>query len=399
MHLNERPSLSTEQLAQVTNTLARWLPSSEGAAAVSGWGLAEWEAAEWVVYWQNALPWLVQRIRKSGAVVPEPVRERLFELDRESRERTKRMMAGCVALLKALDGAGIEAIPFKGAALAPLYYPDPLLRPLADLDILIHKKRLPQSLDILRQLGYRYYSRSAEDVVYLRGERKANIWAADNVHPVELHYTLREEYAGIGYNLAEELWRSSWKRPFWDGFNARIPNTPTLLHHVCAHATSDWLIQRGRLMHIDDIRKLCARMTDMDWGLFTTAVPPYGARFVYPALAFAARYSGRFIPDSVETYLRQNCPEALLAWIETTKLADVSESNPTVRSGIGFDIARLLARSRPDMARFWLRSFFPRRWNLSKRYPRLVKTPFWPLAYVLINVDRMYHLARKRVSI
>jgi hypothetical protein len=124
-------------------------------------------------------------------------------------------------------------------------------------------------------------------------------------------------------------------------------------------------------------------------------VQPGTARFIYPALAFVGKYTSLPVPESITNSLRANCPSALLAWLEQTDLAGASESNPTSRSGLGLEIARRLSRSRLDMVRFWLRSFFPRRFNLAKRYPRLVETPFWPLAYLLINGDRLRHMLRK----
>lgn len=396
MDFLQRPSLPSERLAEVTNTLAHWLPASGSDAVVSDWNVADWKAAAWVVYWQNALPWLVQRIQQTETAVPESVYSYLLQLDADSRERTRQMLEDCLEILTIFTQQGIEAIPFKGAALAPLYYSDPLQRPLADLDILVHEKDMARIVHILKNLGYRYYSRSAEDQVYLRGERQSNIWAPDNVHPVELHFTLREEYAGIGYNLADEMWRQSEQRPYWRDHTARIPNSPALLHHVCAHATSDWLIRRGRLMQIDDIHCISQQMTAHDWQQFDVAISARGARFVYPALGFALKYSDLPIPQTILTRLRHHCPPALIAWIERTELADASESNPLNRSGIGFDLARRLALSRADEVRFWLRSFFPRRWNLTKRYPRLVATPFWPLCYLLLNGDRIWHLTRKK---
>ncbi len=404
-----RPTLSNEKLAAVTNTLAHWLPSDEDGtpalsgdrgshieAAVSRWTTAEWEAAEWVVYWQNALPWLAARLQEANVEVPEPVNGRLHTIAAASRERTCQMLNACNDILAAFRQAGIETVLLKGAVLAPIYYPDPLLRPLADLDLLIRPKDLAASREIMRnRLGYRYYSRSAEDEVYLRGKRKENIWAADNVHPVEIHFALREEYAGMGYDLADLMWRESEERPYWQGTSARIPNPAALLLHVCAHASSDWIIQRGRLMHIDDIRKLCVGMKTADWQTFNQLVQPNTARFVYPALAFAAKYSPLGLPQAVTDSLRENCPPTLLDWLAQTSLADTSESNPTSRSGIGFEIAQRLARSKMDIVRFWLRSFFPRRYNLAKRYPRLVETAVWPLAYLLLNLDRIMHIIKK----
>ena len=394
-----RPELPQEKLATVTNVLARWLPGSIDNTAVSQWTLAEWEAAEWVVYWQNALPWLVARVQASQIEVPEGVNGRLHSLNAASRERTRCMLAACAEILSALQQSGIEAVLLKGAALAPFYYPDPLLRPLADLDLLIQPQAMAASREImLKQLGYRYYSRSAEDEVYLRGERKENIWAPDNVLPVELHFALREEYAGIGYELAEIMWAESGERPYWQETCARIPHSAALLLHVCAHTTSDLLIQRGRLMHIDDIGKLCARMQPEDWQRFGQLVLPNTARFIYPAFAFVEKYTPLPVPEFLADSLRENCSPALLTWLAQIELAEASEANPASRSGLGLEIAHRLSRSRLDMVRFWLRSFFPRRFNLAKRYPRLVETPMWPLAYVLINVDRIRHLLLKSFS-
>jgi hypothetical protein len=191
------------------------------------------------------------------------------------------------------------------------------------------------------------------------------------------------------------MWRESAERPYWQGTRARIPSPAALLLHVCAHTSSDWLIQRGRLMHIDDIRKLCAQMQPADWQIFRQLVQSSTARFIYPALAFVGKYTALAVPESIIYSLRENCPEKLLDWLAQADLAQASESNPVSRSGLGFDIAQRLARFQLDLASFWLRSFFPRRYNLAKRYPKLVETAFWPLAYLLINIDRLRHMATK----
>lgn len=392
-----KPAGSDQQFSTVTNTLAAWLPSEAGVSSVAGWQHDEWQIAGWVAYWQNAIPWLAERIRQSGAIVPAEFARDINAIEAGSRERTRRMLDDAVEFGQAFKSEDIQIILFKGAALAAAYYPDPSSRPLADLDVLIRKQDLRRCVEILAELGYCFFSRSAEDEVFLRGQRKENIWAANNVHPVEVHYTLREEYAGIGYNLAEEMWANSRLAPFWRGSEALLPQPSTLLHHVCAHATSDWLIQRGRLMQIDDIRKICAKMDEAEWQRFAGSVPPTGARFVYPVLAFAARYAHLNIPHPILETLRASCPAKLLEWIETTELSDNSETNPGDRSALGLAVARRLSNSPVDRAHFWLRSLFPRRWNLSKRYPRLVETPFWPAGYVLLNGDRLYHIVRRRL--
>jgi hypothetical protein len=392
-----KPAGSDRQFSAVTDTLAFWLPSEADAVPVAGWKNGEWQIAGWVAYWQNAIPWLAERIRQSEAFVTDDIARAINSIEADSRERTRRMLDNTVEFGQALKSEDIQVILLKGAVLAAAYYPDPSSRPLADLDVLIRKQDLRRAVEILGELGYRFYSRSAEDEVFLRGERKENIWAADNVHPVEVHYTLCEEYAGIGYNLAQEMWANSRLEPFWRDNEALLPRPAALLHHVCAHATSDWLIQRGRLMQIDDIRKICAKMDETEWGQFADSVPPTGARFVYPALAFTARYAHLNIPAPILDTLRASCPAKLLEWIESTGLSDNSETNPGDRSALGLAVAQRLSNSSYDRAHFWVRSLFPRRWNLSKRYPRLVETPFWMTGYILLNADRLVHIVRRRL--
>jgi len=393
MH-HTRPALSDNLIASVTEALACWLPSGDDAPR--DWGADEWLAAEWVAYWQNAVPWLHDRISRSGIAMPGAARESLAAIAALSRERTVRMLDAAAELIDALRVAGVEALPFKGALLAPLYFPDPALRPLADLDVLIPERDVAKGLATLELLGYTYYSRSAEDFVYLRGTRQSNVWHPENVQPVELHFRIREEYAGLAYDLTDAMWASAEKHAYWRGGEALAPSRPILLHHLCAHTTSDLLIRRGKLMEIGDVQIVASRMAPEDWDAFLASIPAHGARFVYPGLAVTERYAPDSIPAAVLSALRAHLTPLLREWCDHVTLAEASESNPRARSGIGLGMARRLARSRAERARMWLRSLFPRRWNLVKRYPRLAASPLYPLCYLLINLDRAWHMATAR---
>jgi hypothetical protein len=345
------------------------------------------------------VPWLAERIRATDAPVPADVRQRLFTLDQNNRDRTVVMLNSAAELLSALREEGIDGLPLKGAALAPLYYPDPQRRPMADLDILVKPQHIQRGVAVMQRLGYRFFSRSAEDEVYLRGERDPNnVWSPNNVQPVEMHYALREEYAGLAYDLADMMWHSSREQPYWRGVSARVPSPAALLHHVCAHATSDWLIQRGKVMQIDDIRKIAARMTPADWEEFTQSITHFGARFVYPAIALAMKYTAVAIPAHIVDKLHNHTPPRLREWTQQAQLAGSSYSNPASRSGIAFGMSRLLAHSPLEQVKMLLHSVFPYRWNLMKRYPRLAASPAWLLCYVLLNADRVWHLGRKLIG-
>ena len=141
-----RPPLAETIFSHVLNDLARALPSSQASADFAGWEENEWLAAEWLVYWQNATSWLVKYILEMDLSPPASVWNRLQAVDADSRARTRRMLGATTELLTALENAGILALPLKGVVLAPVYYPDPGMRPLGDIDILVHEEDIPVGL-------------------------------------------------------------------------------------------------------------------------------------------------------------------------------------------------------------------------------------------------------------
>jgi hypothetical protein len=171
------------------------------------------------------------------------------------------------------------------------------------------------------------------------------------------------------------------------------------LLHTCAHATSDWLIRRGRLYQICDIQVLAKRMESDEWAALDAAVSPANARYVYPALAFAQKYADVPIPDDLMQRLRTHAPERLRDFVQSTELGMASQANAETRAGIGLGLSRVLALSRKERLWMSLRSLFPRRWNLAERYPRLVASPVWPLCYLLINASRVWHLILRRARV
>jgi Uncharacterised nucleotidyltransferase len=101
------------------------------------------------------LAWQLHQQARADRVCPEPVRQRLEEaLRREAvveqvrRRELRRVLDG-------LDDSGVHPLLFKGAALAFTHYPDPVLRPSVDTDILVRAAEVPDAARALEQVGYR----------------------------------------------------------------------------------------------------------------------------------------------------------------------------------------------------------------------------------------------------
>ena len=90
---------------------------------------------------------------------PDAVPPEILAKLRESfRQSTKHNLTFANELLRLLDlfgQAGIQAIPFKGPALAWMVYEAPGLRRMSDLDLLIPQRDLSCALDLLTSNGYR----------------------------------------------------------------------------------------------------------------------------------------------------------------------------------------------------------------------------------------------------
>jgi hypothetical protein len=393
----QRPDFSAGVFASVTETLALWLARGwqSVSAEVQTWDETDWNAAAWVAYWQGGIPRWVERLDEAS-VGQDYILPYLREVAAFSHERTRRMLDATQELIMGLRALGIEAIPLKGARLAPFYYQPPSLRPFGDVDVLIRPGDVQDACAWMEAHGYTFYSRSVEDVVYLRGARLNEVWHPDNVHPIELHFRLREEFGGAGltWDLSDDAWRESTKQSYLQT-EALLVSPIFLLRHLCAHTTSDIFIRRGKLQQLEDIARVARTFAVTDWQMFARSIPKSRARFVHPALVLTARYYDEVIAAEVLRELYMNLTDKLRAWVDGLTLAAASESNLESRSGIGFSLAQLLTETPSEQARAMFVSLCPPRWNLMKRYPRLAASPFYPLCYVLLNLDRAWHIARK----
>jgi hypothetical protein len=84
----------------------------------------------------------------------ETPRELQSALDASTR-RALRLTAELFEVLEALDQAGVEAMPFKGPALAWELYDSPALRPCCDLDVLIRRESVGKAIAAAEAAGYR----------------------------------------------------------------------------------------------------------------------------------------------------------------------------------------------------------------------------------------------------
>lgn len=401
------PPGSVRATFEMIDFLAHWLPSEADMGALAAWTEADWATADWVAYWHNALPWFVSRTRSDPSGLPPQVAERQRAVEAASRARTQGLLDLAAGLIASLRAEGGELMPLKGGVLAPMYYPDPLLRPMWDLDLLVQPAYLRPLEELLRADGFTQRASGLRGVTYARGE-----WSPDNVwtpayQEVEVHTAI--SHSGLFRSALEgettsSLWQGARRQPYWGGVDACLPTPAGLLQHVCLHATQHWFERRGLIIYVADVLYLTRRMSESDWEALLAALSPLHARFVYAALAVTGRYGLAPIPPAVLTALAVHCSPRLIDWAAHLSLAEVSRS-------AGPDSAESLepifAHSLTERIQLWRRKLLPARDDLTRYqallpsclrawFMRLLESPLWPLSYAVINVNRLLLRRRKK---
>ena len=255
---------------------------------------------------------------------------------------------------------------------------------------------------MLEGLGYTYYARSAKDYVYLRGSRKKNIWAPDNVRPVEMHFRLDwYQTTGIKDELSDILWRGSGYQSYGQDGIFLLPSQVGNFLTVCAHTTADRINQTAKLIQILDIQLVAGRMSAEDWFTLLEETSGSIARLIYPGLYLASKYARIEAPQEVIQLLGKASPPKLQTWVAEIEFAQ-AETKGAFNRGIKTRSARIMARTPAERWVILWRLLFPRRWDLSisgenlfpwarfrNLYERTLHSPFWPACYAFIYAARL----------
>lgn len=173
--------------------------------------------------------------------------------------RLKRLEFTLGEACRVLDEAGIEHISLKGAVMRA-YYPSPLMRMSADVDILVREEELERAVNVLEEkLGY--------EVKGKKGFHDISLYTPDGMH-LELHYNIKENDEKLDAVL-EKCWdytrpvsQNSYKREFIPSFFAFHLITHMAYHFVnggCGiRPFSDiWLFKKRVGYDEGEIRRLC----------------------------------------------------------------------------------------------------------------------------------------------
>lgn len=269
------------------------------------WTELEWQLASAVVAAHGVGP-LLCRI----SLWQQPAWQAFLHSQRAHVEHRHRRIAD---LLQRIDAGarslGIAIVPLKGSALHALGLYAPGDRPMADIDLLVRQRDLQRASELLQSLGYeesfaqwkhRVFKPAGAAEVAGLGEHR------DTPVNIELHTRIQERLPVSLVDITERIYPRS-PQP---GLNA-YPSNGALMSHLLLHAAGNLCGRSLRLIHVNDIALLAARMSAADWDVLWDAQASEPPWWALPPLRMVARYYTDAVPPAVLARLARACPASL----------------------------------------------------------------------------------------
>lgn len=236
------------------------------AQALTGWEEVAARAEE-----HGLSPLLYFHLTRAETEIPRQARRELAGLSlrhRHANEVRTRILGEILALWQA---AGMDSRVLKGAALAHILYPEPGLRPMSDLDLLVDAADARRAHGLLGEAGFRTLPGKEEPLPrdHLRAVRTVDgLQVTVEVHP-RLHFP-RAAFQMTIDRLPPY--------PFTPGADAPPAHTlrpQEMLLHLCHHLVEHINVASGhRLLWMADVVGLAERFAaEIDWQQVRAAHP------------------------------------------------------------------------------------------------------------------------------
>lgn len=211
-------------------------------------------------------PLLHHRHRDCPAI-PASIALRWREAHRQAAMRALVFQAELRETVALLRAAGLAPVALKGAWLAWQAYPEPAMRPLRDLDLLLPAEHVVAAFNLLLAAGYRQAApaeMALEDC--LRFDKHLPPLIAPRGSLIELHHRLWERDGRLDHRLPRATEAEVMARALTGPDGIVYPPALDMLVHLIVHALYSHRLDCGPLV-LSDLASL-ARTCAIDWSHF-----------------------------------------------------------------------------------------------------------------------------------
>ena len=253
----------------------------------------------------------LQLNRAAAANVPPDQLARLKENYRDNAARNLFLTAELVRILQTFEAAGIEAVPYKGPALAVYAYGKVGLRRFVDLDILVRKADTLAAKELLIAQGFVCSApwTSAQQALLLNTQHNLSLSREEGQIVVELHWEVASSLFASSLQ-AEDFWgRLETMR--LNNVAVRTLSAEDLLLSLCVHGCKHlW----ERLAWICDVAELVKTRSDLNWRVLVERAESTGNdRMLFLGLYLANSLLNAPLPEQVMSKIAADTVVASLA--------------------------------------------------------------------------------------
>ena len=243
--------------------------------------------------------------------IPQPIMDQLHNIYYSNLARNLLLYDESSRVLKSFEEKEVPVVALKGIALAELVYKNVALRPMADVDLLIQKRNLPEVMKTLFKLGFEILPQEERTTVKYMNEshfvkRQENLKHLP-ILIINIHWDLTAPARFKGATKINTQQMISKARPgkvACSNILVMAPEDQVL--HVIYHATFQHpFIGLLQLCDVAELIKL--KENELDWQvLVKTSRNGRIATAAYYFLSSSKKFLGAPIPDWVLKALAQN---------------------------------------------------------------------------------------------
>ncbi|TAM22128.1 MAG: hypothetical protein EPN68_11250 [Rhodanobacter sp.] len=332
-------------LRRTTEALAAELVSARPGGETPAWSELEWELAAAAAVAHGVAPLLARY-----STWDHPAWRRFLANQRAHVEQRHRRITELLMRIDAgARAAGFSVVALKGSALHAVGIYAPGERPMADIDLLVREADAAAAAALLQELGYvasfaqwkhRVFKPAGSQPYAGLGEHR------DAPVNIELHTQIQERLPVAAVDITERI----YPREPGPGLNP-YPSTGALMSHLLLHAAGNICGRSLRLMHLNDISLLAARMLPRDWDELWGTCGDDAPWWALPPLQMVARYYRHAIPETVLTRLERDCPPLLRTVSRRQTLTRVSCSELWLHALAGIEWSRSFGEAVHHLAR------------------------------------------------